>query len=241
MKRRSTPRVAGALLLVSVALLHANCSSSGESSGGGSGDAGQGGDVGTAGDGAAATGEAGAVEGGSGGTPDVGGSAGASGATGGTDVGGSAGADTGSGGDSAGAGGSVPPACRGTPSCGVARDAAACTAIRGCGWSQCEQRVPGVTGGCGSEGRDDSGACPPGCMFNAPSGNCVGPTGEYYAADAPCIDASRQTQSTCVGVGGVWTSCVWNASVLCHGRPVRTVCDTLMSEATCVREGCVWE
>ena len=129
--------------------------------------------------------------------------------------------------------------CSGPPRCSVAAAQVSCQAISGCFWTQCTQRNERFVYGCGTEGRDAAGNCPPGCTFDTGSGNCVG-NGDYYGSALPCGDAARQTQDTCVGVGFLWQSCTWQTAVGCYGTPTRQDCTGLPDEIICIQQGCTW-
>jgi hypothetical protein len=116
-----------------------------------------------------------------------------------------------------------------------------CTGIRGCYWSQCTFKTPNTGVACGAEGVDRGNNCPPGCHL-ATNGNCVGNgNNDYYGSPDNCGAATRQTQTTCTGVGSVWQMCVWQAMVACVGTPTRTDCSGIMDPIICAQEGCVWQ
>src|SRR5439155_3349592 len=133
---------------------------------------------------------------------------------------------------------SAPKSCKGPPTCGAATSDTSCAKIRGCSWSQCAFRTPGLGVACGAEGPDRAGNCPPGCHLMT---NCVGANGDYYGSPDDCGAASRQTENACVGVGSVWQMCSWFPSVTCVGKPVRTDCTGIMDATICVEEGCSWQ
>ena len=133
----------------------------------------------------------------------------------------------------------VPKSCKNPPLCSNATSQISCMGIRGCYWSQCVFKTPGVGVACGAEGLDRANNCPPGCHFMT---NCVGNgNNDYYGSPDDCGAASRQTQNACVGVGSVWQMCVWQTTVACVGRPVRTDCTGITDAIICAQEGCTWQ